>query len=159
MLTFTLSLFSSWVQRPTCRWVIRFWQVALAWSTITARRIILHPGRLIRRWVPDLLQVAKRSLGGSGCSLLHSLLTWSHVIWSRAVRRNAAVCIKEDLESADVEVFTSRTHIYKRGNLSLFCLLHRRMRPEYVRMHDYSPSTSIFMPTTQHLFVPLLYRS
>ena len=34
---------------------------------------------------------------------------------ARVVRRNAAVCIEEDLESSDAEGFTSRALIYKGG--------------------------------------------
>ena len=33
------------------------------------------------------------------------------------------MCTEEDLESSDVEGFSSRVLIYERGNLSYFCLL------------------------------------
>ena len=91
-LTFTLGWVPSWLRGPTCRWVIKFRRVALAWSTITARRTFLHPSRLIRRCVAERLQVATESAFARRKWVFPpavrdlSLLTWSHVIWSADCR-------------------------------------------------------------------------
>ena len=103
-------MFSSWVRGPTCRWVIRFRWVALAWSTITARRAFRHPGRLIvgvrrliRRCVPDRLQVATEGkyirLAEVGCSFPAHLCSRDRIQYGARGGR-AAACADE---SDDVE--------------------------------------------------------
>ena len=74
---------------------------------------------LIRRCVPDRLQIANHSLGGSGCSpalpthviacdlvRLYIDIRYLWTIYPRTVRRNAAVLSEQDLESADGEGYT-----------------------------------------------------